>query len=246
MAQYVSDISGGNPLTNSGGGSASLVSSPVVIGAQSLAATINGTAYVGDYAAVADASVTTAAGTDFEALTLTKLAAITNAMIVFQVAGGSRFVTANVVRGNSFIHLGTDVAEVNPSLGFSISDAEWYWLRLRKRAATLYAQCWKFGDPEPAGEAASIALSGTFTASSWLWGASNTSGGGSGTWYLNWISVGTAGDPAPRAKKTDLYVKDGGLWKPAQDLQVRDGGIWKPVQQQHVRDGGTWKKVYGS
>jgi len=246
MAQYVSDISGGNPLQNGGGGSASLVSSPVVIGAQALKVVTTGTPYGGDFSVVPNTNITSLAGSDFEILILARLASIINATTYLAVSGGSTSLYAYVVRNNSFIGLHNSVNEVTPSLGFSISDAEWYWLRLRKRTATVYAQCWKFGDVEPAGEAASIAFPGTFTASDWLWGASTTSGGGSGTWYLNWISVGTAGDPAPRAKKTDLYVKDGGLWKPVQDLQVRDGGIWKPVQQQHVRDGGTWKKVYGS
>jgi hypothetical protein len=65
-----------------------------------------------------------------------------------------------------------------------------------------------------------------------------------GTCYLNWIGVGTAGDPAPRPGTLNLSARDSGVWKTVNNHYVRDGGVWKDAPY-WVRDGGVWKKVYG-
>lgn len=46
------------------------------------------------------------------------------------------------------------------------------------------------------------------------------------------------------ASTKNHYVKDGGIWKPADPLYVRDAGVWKD-HEHYVKDAGIWKKVYG-
>lgn len=249
MAQYVSDISGGNPLTAMAGSedyTESLVSSPSVIGGQSLQIAVSGGVYAGKFAAVPNFAIGITSASDFEVLILARVASVSNGKISVFVQNASNFVECYVARASSSITINNGSTTTSASLGFSIADGGWYWLRFRKRTGTYYAQCWAYGASEPGAEAHSAAVAVSFTANALAWYCAFVGGSGSGTYNLDWISAGTAGDVAVRAKKTDLFVRDSGVWKPVQDLQVRDGGVWKPVQQQHVRDGGTWKKVYGS
>lgn len=125
---------------------------------------------------------------------------------------------------------------------------QWVWMRFRKRGDKWHGQQWAYGTPEPASEAITADL---FSASSKYlndgWTvviASRSFTPIDMTAFIDFISVGTYGDPAPRGKLQEYYVKDGGVWKPVDTLYARDGGVWKEAEY-HARDGGVWKKVYG-
>jgi len=46
-------------------------------------------------------------------------------------------------------------------------------------------------------------------------------------------------------RKVDGYVRDGGVWKPADPLYVRHFGVWKDPVNWYARNGGVWKDFYG-
>ena len=141
MAQYASDISGGNPLSvlaGSSGYTDSLVASPSVIGGQSLQIVTSGGAYAGEFSAVPNFAIGTTSASDFEVLILARVASVTNGKISIIIQDNSNFLECYVVRGNNFVAISNGASTTSASLGFSIADSTWYWLRLRKRTGTLY------------------------------------------------------------------------------------------------------------
>lgn len=266
MAQYIYDWASGNTLrrnsASSSGDTVTTVSSPSLIGGQSIKIDLDDGLYVAEIErdSIPDRyRVDGLASTDLEYLALVRsdddsvqlmvYLSFDNDQVLLRTYLGGRTSTGDGDRTVVTLQV-NETSQSGPSdVLYDETDQLWTWLRLRKRTDTWYGQLWAYGTPEPAGEACSLPLglgsSSAYLDDGWWFVAASRSGGpASGIAYLDWLSMGTNGDPAPRDKLQDYYVKDGGLWKPVDTHYVRDGGVWKETEY-HVRDGGVWKKVYG-
>ena len=243
MAQYYNDLSGSNPLTRDAGSvndTLSMVSTPIVIGTQALSINVGGGGvYIGDFATVPNQTINSTAGTNLELLML--LRSPNNGIQISAAVASAGFSVAayaflEVGLTNSALRLTSDI-EVNATIsGLAIN--EYFWFQMRKAAGNFTAKVWEYGSSEPGSPQLSRPIPSSFTAA--FFGVTVSPG----VAYMNWISVGTAGDPAPRPGVRNLSARDGGVWKTVNNHYVRDGGVWKDAPY-WVRDGGVWKKVYG-
>lgn len=243
MAQYSDDLSGSNPLTrdaSSVNDATSMVSSPIVIGTQALQVSVGGGgAYFGDFATVPNQTVNTTTGTNLELLLLLRspINGLQFGAGIWNAAGTvAGYALLEVGLTNSTLKLTSDIEVSTTISGLAIN--EYFWLQLKKTAGNFTAKVWEYGSTEPGSAQLSRPIPSNYTAA--LFGLIMTPGTG----YMNWIGVGTVGDPAPRPVTLNLSARDSGVWKTVNKHYVRDGGVWKDVPY-WVRDGGVWKKVYG-
>ena len=243
MAQYSDDLSGSNPLTRDAGSvndALSMVSTPIVVGTQALRVDVGGGGvYIGDFAAVPNQTINTTTGTNLELLMLLRSA--NNGIQISAAVASSGFGVAayaflEVGLVNSTLRLVSDIEVSTTISGLTVN--EYFWFQISKAAGSFTAKIWEYGASEPGSPQLSRAIPSSFTAA--FFGLTVSPG----TAYLNWIGVGTAGDPAPRPGVRNLSARDSGVWKTVKNHYVRDGGVWKDAPH-WVRDGGVWKKVYG-
>jgi hypothetical protein len=243
MAQYSNDLSGSNPLTRDAGSvndSTSMVSSPIVIGTQALQVSVGGGGvYIADFATVPNQTINTTAGTNLELLMLMRTP--TNGIQISAAVASSGFSVAAYAfleagLTNSTLRLISDIEVSTTISGLAIN--EYFWFQIKKSAGSFTAKVWEYGSSEPGSPQLSRSIPSNFTAA--FFGMTVSPG----TAYMNWIGVGTAGDPAPRPVTLNLSARDSGVWKTVNNHYVRDGGVWKDAPY-WVRDGGVWKKVYG-
>jgi len=150
-------------------------------------------------------------------------------------------VSYNVSSDNLQSNLGAPV-----SSGVDLLINTWYWLRLRKNGTSVQVAVWADGSAEPAGDTLSQTLPSNYsiTRAYFFGGTGYPPNGGFG--YCGYLSAGYDGETAYRPyRKVDGYVRDGGVWKPADPLYVRQSGVWKDPVNWYARTGGVWKDFYG-
>lgn len=241
MARYFQSFGASNPYTfnalesSSPAATASMQTSPAPIyGTHSLRIqyTSGGASWCGNYTAVPVHSVGEylmlwRATNDANGPTLLLIGPTGRAQLYPSIAGDLLTASANAGTGSA-------------SFDFSINT--WYWMRFRKSGGVLTGAAWEHGSPEPTADLFTTGNAFDMNVNSLLVGG----GVHNGDTFINYVSIATDGDAAYRPyRKVDGYVRDGGVWKPADPLYVKHSGVWKDAVSWHVRDAGSWKDFYG-
>jgi hypothetical protein len=113
----------------------------------------------------------------------------------------------------------------------------WYWARIRQIGDTIGAAFWKYGDPEPEEDMASVTVVGAGLYD-WRGVYANAPFGVGRTRTFDQF----AWEPYD-AGSNGVRARHASVWKPAQPFAKHDG-VWRSPTKIYNRHAGVWKRSY--